>query len=58
MAEATPSPEDPYANKQIGTPILPVFGKISGGSSVIGSFFKINKKITPTIANAKMIIAA
>ena len=29
IAEATPRPAVPYANKQIGTPILPVLGKTS-----------------------------
>ena len=55
MAEATPRPAVPYANKQIGTPIFPVLGKIKGGSSVIGSFFNTNKKITPTIEKAPII---
>ena len=48
IAEATPKPAVPYANKHIGTPILPVFGNINGGNSLITSFFK-NKEIKPII---------
>tara|TARA_B100001250_G_C19447160_1_gene634359 strand:+ start:257 stop:505 length:249 start_codon:yes stop_codon:yes gene_type:complete len=48
-------PIDPYANKQIGIPIFPVFGKKKGGNSLEISFFIKNKKITPVIA--KHIIA-
>ena len=58
MADATPKPAVPYANKQIGTPMLPVFGKNKGGSSVIGSFFKNIKKKNPTTANAPKITTA
>ena len=31
IAAATPIPKDPYANKQIGIPILPVLGRKKGG---------------------------
>ena len=58
MADATPSPDVPYANKQIGTPMLPVFGRNIGGSSVIGSFFKNSKKKKPNRAKAPKIITA
>ena len=54
MAEATPSPAVPYANKQIGMPIFPVFGKINGGNSLIKSFFNINRNKIPT--NEKPVI--
>ena len=50
MAAAIPIPKDPYANKQIGIPILPVLGKKKGGNSLEISFFIKNKKITPVIA--------
>src|SRR6056300_641347 len=36
-ADATPNPFAPYANRQIGSPIFPVFGKINGGNSVTKS---------------------
>ena len=45
IAAATPKPWLPYANKQIGKPILPVLGNIKGGNSLIISFFHTNKKI-------------
>ena len=51
MADATPIPKVPYANKQIGIPILPVFGKKKGGSSLDISYFIKNKKMTPVKAN-------
>ena len=35
IAEATPKPSWPYANKQIGKPMFPQFGRINGGNSVI-----------------------
>ena len=35
IADATPKPSLPYANKQIGKPIFPQFGKIKGGSSLM-----------------------
>ena len=35
IADAIPRPELPYAKRHIGKPIFPVFGKISGGSSLI-----------------------
>ena len=38
IAAATPNPKSPYANKQIGNPIFPVFGRIKGGNSLIISF--------------------
>ena len=38
IAEATPKPCVPYAKRQIGTPIFPVFGSINGGSSILRSF--------------------
>ena len=41
---------DPYANKQMGIPIFPVFGKKKGGNSLEMSFFMKNKKTTPVIA--------
>ena len=47
IAPAIPNPCVPYANKQIGKPMLPVLGIINGGSSIIISFFKNFKKITP-----------
>ena len=58
MAAATPIPKDPYANKQMGIPILPVFGKKYGGNSLEISFFKKNKKITPIKAKLIKAIAA
>ena len=57
IAAATPNPWDPYANKHIGSPILPVFGIIKGGSSrIISLVLKKNKKITPIKAKAIMAI--
>ena len=50
IAPAIPNPCVPYANKQIGKPILPVLGIINGGSSIIISFLKI-LKITPIKEN-------
>ena len=50
IAAATPIPKDPYANKQIGIPIFPVFGRKKGGNSLEISFFIKNKKITPVMA--------
>ena len=35
IADATPRPSLPYANKQIGKPIFPQLGKINGGNSLI-----------------------
>ena len=58
MADATPKPAVPYANKQIGIPILPVFGKKYGGNSLEISFFKKNKKITPIKAKLVKAITA
>ena len=58
IAEATPSPAVPYANKQIGTPIFPVFGKNMGGNSAIGSFLRSIKKIKSINAKADKIITA
>ena len=57
ITAATPRPCDPYANKQIGKPILPVLGIINGGNSRIMSLvFNINRvaipsKIKPKIAS-------
>ena len=47
-----PKPWDPYANKHIGRPMLPVFGIINGGNSLIISlvFMRYNI-ITPVIKN-------
>ena len=45
--DATPKPAVPYANRHIGIPIFPVLGKINGGSSLIVSLFKINRKNIP-----------
>ena len=56
IAADTPRPCEPYANKQIGKPILPVFGKINGGSSVITSLFKNFRKIIPITLNPVMAI--
>ena len=56
IAAATPNPWLPYANKQIGKPILPVLGNIKGGNSLIISFFKTNKKTIPV--KAKPLIAS
>ena len=50
IAAATPIPKDPYANRQIGIPILPVLGRKKGGNSIEISFFMKNKNITPVIA--------
>ena len=50
IAAATPIPKDPYANKQIGIPILPVLGRKKGGNSLAISFFIKNKNMTPVIA--------
>ena len=58
IADATPSPAVPYANKQIGIPMLPVLGKISGGSSLIKSFFNNNKNKIPIIEKPLIIISA
>ena len=58
IAAATPKPWLPYANKQIGIPILPVFGKIIGGSSILRSLFKIKSSIKPTIEKPPIIIKA
>ena len=47
-----PKPWDPYANKHMGRPMLPVFGITNGGNSLIMSFvFCINKKNIPTTKN-------
>ena len=49
IAAETPKPCEPYANKHIGKPILPVLGMANGGSSRIISFvFCRNKIIMPT----------
>ncbi len=50
IAAATPIPKDPYANRQIGIPILPVLGRKKGGNSIEISFFMKNKNMTPVIA--------
>ena len=44
--------------RQIGTPILPVFGNINGGSSLTKSFFIKARTIKPTTANPPIIIKA
>ena len=54
IADATPNPAVPYANKQIGIPMFPVLGKINGGSSLIKSFFNNNKNKTPAIENRQL----
>jgi hypothetical protein len=58
IAEATPSPAVPYANKQIGIPMFPVLGKINGGSSLMKSFFNNNKNRIPTRENPPIITNA
>ena len=35
IADAIPRPGFPYAKRHIGKPMLPVFGKINGGNSLI-----------------------
>ena len=45
IAAAIPIPNFPYANKHIGIPIFPVFGKINVGNSLIKSFFKFSLKL-------------
>ena len=58
MAAAIPIPSEPYANKQIGKPILPVLGIVKGGNSLIMSLvFKRYKIIVPTIINPTIAIA-
>ena len=47
IAEATPRPWLPYAKRQIGTPILPVFGRINGGSSILKSFLRKKRSKSP-----------
>ena len=46
---AIEKPLSPYANKQMGSPKLPVLGSISGLSSVTGSFFNTFRTIIPKI---------
>ena len=58
IAAETPRPWEPYANKHIGKPILPVLGIVKGGSSLIISLvFKRNNMIIPTIMNPTIAIA-
>ena len=58
IAAETPRPWEPYANKHIGKPILPVLGIVKGGSSLIISLvFKRNNIIIPTIMNPTIAIA-
>ena len=58
IAADTPRPCEPYANKQIGKPILPVLGIVRGGSSLIISLvFKRYKIIVPTMINPTIAIA-
>ena len=56
IAAATPIPKDPYANKQIGMPMLPVLGRKKGGNSLEISFFIKNKKIIPVKAKQESAI--
>ncbi len=58
IAAATPIPNDPYANKQIGIPMLPVLGRKYGGNSLDISFFIKNKNITPVKAKLVRAIIA
>jgi hypothetical protein len=58
IAEATPRPWVPYAKRQIGIPIFPVFGRINGGSSILKSFLRKNRSKRPTIAKPAIIITA
>ena len=58
MAEATPNPWIPYANRQIGMPILPVFGKIKGGNSMLRSFLSRKSAVSPITAKPPIIIKA
>ena len=46
----TEKPCSPYANKQIGNPIFPVFGKMSGLNSKTISLFKILRTTIPITA--------
>ena len=58
IAEATPNPWVPYAKRQIGMPILPVFGKIKDGNSMLKSFFSRESTISPKTAKPPIIIKA
>ena len=58
IAADTPRPCEPYANKQIGKPILPVFGIANTGSSLIISLvLRIYNIIIPVIINPMIAIA-
>ena len=50
-AAAIAKPIFPYAKRQIGIPILPVFGSINGGSSLLISFFRILSTKIPNTEN-------
>jgi len=54
IVAAIPRPWLPYAKRQIGKPMFPVFGKINGGSSVIISLFRNLRNIIPVIAKPKI----
>ena len=49
-AVAMAKPILPYANKQSGMPIFPVFGKINGGSNLYISLLRIFKITIPITA--------
>ena len=54
IAAETPRPCDPYANKHIGKPILPVLGIVNGGNSLMISLvFRMKSIIIPVIKNGK-----
>ena len=57
-ADATPKPWVPYAKRQIGIPILPVLGRINGGSSILKSFLRNESNISPIIVKPPIIIKA
>ena len=55
IAAETPRPCEPYANKQIGKPMLPVLGIAKGGSSLMISLvFKRYNIIIPMIINPRI----
>ena len=58
MAAETPNPCDPYANRHIGSPMLPVLGIVKGGNSLMISFvFRRYNIIIPVRINPQIAIA-
>ena len=51
IAAAIAKPTLPYAKRQIGIPIFPVFGRINGGRSLNISFPRILRTKIPKIPN-------